>query len=272
MRMGFPLNRYFAFLAIIVFTATISKAQQLPAKSYQVTEGKVIGIWPHNNRFQSVEGLKELKDRWGFNYLLIAAIYGSKELALASNAGFDPDHIIYQIYIPDFDQNEKNDMQKIRGMGKIWGFYFDEPISRSHSYLQFLKLISFLSNEGLYPNAKLIASELDEKKAAKLLPFVDQITYSGYGNNERMGLDQAETWREWQKIIGNKFGMPWVSAQLDSNEYRTLFKAAHDLNFNSIMFYELEPLPAGNEVSNSNIEKFCEAAVEYGFMKIKNKK
>jgi len=267
------MNRFFKQLGIFstVFLIAIATlpAQQLQKKTYEVIEGKIVGIWPHNDRFQSQERLKELKERWGFNYLLIAAIYGVKEKSLAAQSGFDSDQIIYQVYLPDYIQNEKSELQKIRDIGKIWAYYFDEPISRSHSYLQFLKLLSFLSEEELYPHAKFIVGELDEKKAASVLKFVDQITYSGYGNSKNIGADQVKTWGEWQSFIGEKFGMPWISADQDSNEYRTLFKAARDLKFNSILFYELEPLPSGQEISNSNFEKFCEAAVEFGFMKIK---
>lgn len=267
------MNRFFKqigiFSTVFLMSVAALQAQQLQKKTYEVVEGKIVGIWPHNDRFQSQERLKELKEHWGFNYLLIAAIYGIKEKSLAAQSGFDSDHIIYQVYLPDFIKNGDSELQKIRDIGKIWAYYFDEPISRGHSYLQFLKLISFLSEEELYPYAKFIVSELDEKKAASVLRFVDQITYSGYGNRENLGADQVKTWSEWQSFIGEKFGMPWISAEQDSNEYRILFKAAHDLKFNSIMFYELEPLPSGQEVSNSNFEKFCEAAVEFGFMKIK---
>ncbi|MCX6171126.1 MAG: hypothetical protein NTX65_17465 [Ignavibacteriales bacterium] len=269
------MNRSFKlfniFSAIILIAVSELSAQQFQKNSYEVVEGKMVGIWPHNDRFKSPDRLKELKDRWGFNYLLVAAIYGNEEKSVAAQAGFDSMHIIYQIYLPDFIKNKELELKKIREIGKIWAYYFDEPISRSHSYLQFLKLISFLSEEELYPHAKFIVSELDENKAATVLPFVDLITYSGYGDNENLGIDQVKTWGEWKSFIGEKFGMPWISAQLDSNEYRSLFKAARDFKFDSIMFYELEPLPSGHEVSDANFEKFCEAAVEFGFMKIRKK-
>jgi len=254
---------------IIVLTYTSSDAQSLSNTRYEAAEGKVVGIWPHNDRLKSTERLRELKDRWGFNYLLLAAVYGEKEKSLVNDAGFDSLHIMHQIYLPDLINDKELVIRNIKNVGKIWAYYFDEPISRGQSYIQFLQLITELSNSGFYPHAKFIVSEVDENKAARLLRVADGIMYSGYGNKEAMGLDQVKTWTEWKQYLGEIFSLTWISSDQDSNEYRTLLKAARDLGFNAVWFYALEPIGEGEEVSNSNYEKFCEAAVEYGFMKIK---
>lgn len=254
---------------IIVLVYTSTDAQPLSNKRYEAAEGKILGIWPHNDRLKSAERLHELKDRWGFNYLLLAAVYGEKEKSLANNAGFDSSHIMYQIYLPDLINDKELVIRNIKKVGKIWAYYFDEPISREQSYLQFLQLITVLSNGGFYPYAKFIVSEVDEKKAVRLLSVTDGIMYSGYGNKEAMGLDQVKTWTEWKQYLGEKFSLLWISSDQDSNEYRTLFKAARDLRFNAVWLYALEPIREGEEVNDSNYEKFCEAALEYGFMKLK---
>ena len=256
-------------LIIIVLVYTSTKAQSLQNKSYEAVNGKIVGIWPHNDRLKSPERLKELKERWGFNYFLLAAIYGEKEKSLVNTAGFDSIHIMYQIYLPDMINDKESVIRNIKNIGKIWAYYFDEPISRGQSYIQFLQLITYLSNSGFYPNAKFIVSEIDERKASRLLRIADGIMYSGYGYKEEMGLDQVKTWTEWKEYLGDKFSLTWISSDQDSNEYRTLFKAARDLGFSAIWFYALEPIREGEEVKDSNYEKFCEAAVEYGFMKLK---
>lgn len=263
------LISFYLILIIVAMTYTSSKAQSTLDKKYEAAEEKIVGIWPHNDRIKSPERLKELKDRWGFNYILLAAIYGEKEKSFANNAGFDSLHIMHQIYIPDLINNKELVLRNIKNVGKIWAYYFDEPISREHSYIQFLDLIKDLSNSGFYPHAKFIVSELDEKKAARLLRISDGIMYSGYGNKEAMGLDQVKTWTEWKQYLGEKFSLIWISSDQDSNEYLTLFKAAHDLGFNAVWFYALEPIGDGEEINDSNYKKFCEAAVEYGFMKVK---
>ncbi len=260
---------FYWILTIIVMTYTSSNAQSTSNKRYEAVEGKIVGIWPHNDRIKSPERLKELKDRWGFNYILLAAVYGEKEKSLANYAGFDSLHIMHQIYLPDLINDKELVIRNIKNVGKIWAYYFDEPISREHSYIQFLNLIKDLSNNGFYPHAKFIVSELDENKAARLLRISDAIMYSGYGNRAEMGLDQVKTWKEWKEYLGEKFSLTWISSDQDSSEYRTLFKAARDLGFNAVWFYALEPISEGEEVNDSNYEKFCEAAVEYGFMKLK---
>ncbi len=262
------------FTVYLIFTITAltyisSKAQSISGKRYEATEGKIIGIWPHNDRIKSPEKLKELKDRWGFNYILLAAVYGEKEKLMAEYAGFDSLHLMHQIYLPDLINDKELVMRNIKNIGKIWAYYFDEPISREHSYLHFLNLITELSNNGFYPHAKFIVSELDEKKAFRLLRIADGIMYSGYGNKEEMGLDQVRTWTDWKEYLGEKFSLIWISSDQDLNEYQTLFKTARDLGFNDVWFYALEPIGEGEEVNDSNYEKFCEAAVEYGFMKVK---
>lgn len=256
-------------VVIWFFIPFIYVKAQIQSPKYEPVEGKVLGIWPHNNRLKSVDKLKELKDRWGFNYILLAAVYGEKEKSLANDAGFDSLHIMHQIYLPDLINDKELVIRNIKNVGKIWAYYFDEPISRGQSYIQFLRLITELSNSGFYPHAKFIVSEVDERKAACLLRIADGIMYSGYGNKEEMGLDQVKTWTEWKQYLGEKFSLIWISSDQDSNEYRTLLKAARDLGFNAVWFYALEPLGSGEEVNDSNYEKFCEAAVEYGFMKLK---
>lgn len=263
-------SKYLGIMIIcFLLVQKYTSAQSQNYTRYQTAEGKIVGIWPHNDRFKSVEKMKELKERWGFNYVLLAEIYGAKEKVLLNKAGFDSLHIMHQIILPSTDQGRFLLDEKLTSLGKVWAYYFDEPISREQSFIQFSKLITDLSNNGLYPFAQIITSELDERKAARLLRVADEIMYSGYGSKEEMGLDQAKTWSEWREYLGKQFSFVWISTDQDSNEYRTLLKAAKEIGFNSVWLYALEPIETGKEVSDSNYEKFCEAAVEFGFMKKK---
>lgn len=257
----------FIFIISTILITSNFSAQQI--NKYEPVEGKIVGIWPHNNRLKSVEKLKELKERWGFNYLLLAAIYGEREKEIAREAGFDSLHIAFQIHLPDLTNNREAFLSNIESLGKIYAFYFDEPISRKHSYMDFLKLIKYLSDNGYYPHAKFLISELDEKKAGEALGLVDEVLYSGYGSKDKFGLDQVKTWNEWRSYLGEKFSSSWIGAHEDYNEYDLLFKTAKELNFNSIWFYQLEPLDEDKETDDTNFQKFCEAAVKYGFLKRK---
>lgn len=241
------------------------------SKKYVPAEGKVMGIWPHNNRFVSADKLAELKNRWGFNNLLVAAIYGKNEIQLANHAGYESSNIMFQIYLPDLIADREKTLATIKGCGKIGGYYFDEPISRKQSLPDFLWLLKWLAEEGYYPHGQYILSEINEFRAKQIDFLVDEVMYSGYGAREKQGLDQQKTWIEWQKLLGNKLSMVWISSLEDSDHYRTLFKAAKELGMRGVWFYQLEPLDADKECGDDNFEKFCEAAVEFGFMEVSQK-
>lgn len=240
-------------------------------KAYETIEDKIVGIWPHENKLFSKEKFKEVKEVWGFNYVLIPAPYDKDVTSNAKFAGYDSVHIMKQIYLPDVAERPEWFWNNINELGKVWAYYFDEPISRNHSFIALLKILTELSNRGFYPHAKLIVSEIDEKKAGNIERFVDAIMYSGYGQRENMGLDQVNSWHEWREYIGDKFSMLWIGAHEDFNEYRTLLSAAKEKGYNSIWLYQYEPMEADKEIGNDNLEKFCDAAVEFGFMKIKKK-
>lgn len=257
----------FKFLILFIFILALNSFAQ--TKQYVAVEGKEIGIWPHNNRFTSVEKLAELRTRWGFEKLLIAAIYGKTEFDMANKAGFKSSEINFQIYMPDLQTNKEKILSTIIECGKIGAYYFDEPISRKQSLPDFLWLLKHLSEEGFYPHAQFIMSEINEYRAKHVEFLVDEIMYSGYGAKQNQGLDQQKTWTEWQRLLGNKFSMVWISSLEDVDHYRTLFQSAKALGMRGVWFYQLEPLDADKECDNSNFEKFCEAAVEFGFMKVK---
>lgn len=239
-------------------------------KRYEVIEGKVIGIWPHENRLRSTQKLNQLKNEFGFNYLLVAAPYGDVWYDSIKNSDFKLDHIVKQIYYPDFLNRENWFWENIYSLGNVYAYYFDEPLSRNFPFIGITKLISLLAEKGLYPKSKIFLGEINEYRAKKLEILVDKISYTGYGSKDKNGLDQVQSWIEWKKVLGNKFSMLWIAAHEDSSHFRTLFKAAKEQGFNSIWFYQYEPLDADKEIPEKVIFDFCEAAVEFGFMRYKN--
>lgn len=257
------------FILLVLCLLLISTHTEAQNKKYEPVEGKIIGIWPHNNRFTDTAKLAELKNRWGFENLLIAAIYGKQEVEMANKAGFESANISLQIYLPDLQTNKEKTVNNLKECGKIGGYYFDEPISRKQSLPDFLWLLKVLSEEGYYPHAQFVMSEINEYRAKQVDFLVDEIMYSGYGSKENLGLDQQKSWKEWQSLLGSKFSMVWISSLEDADHYRTLFKAAKELCMRGAWFYQLEPLDVDKECDDSNFEKFCEAAVEFGFMKVR---
>lgn len=269
------MKRNFFRLAIfLLILATIPLAQDKSSFGdyvFEPVEGKIIGIWPHENKLNSVEQLKKLRCEWGFNYILIPAPYGETIYLNVKKAGYDSTNIMKQIYLPDLTERKDWFWNNIETLGTVWAYYFDEPISRNFSFLAFLKLLSELSERNFYPHAKFVVGELDETKAKRFLNVADAIMYSGYGSKEKLGEDQAQSWHEWRDYLGPQFSMLWISTNEDSLEYRLLFKTAKELGINCIWLYQYEPMDPSKETGDSNLKKFCDAAVEYGFMKIKKR-
>ncbi len=236
---------------------------------YEPVEGKVIGIWPHENRLRSTQKLNQLKNEFGFNYLLVAAPYGDVWYDSIKNSDYDSDHIVKQIYFPDYLNREKWFWENINSLGNVYAYYFDEPISRKFSFIGISKLITIFAEKGLYPKSKIFLGEINEYRAKKLERLVDKISYTGYGSQDKNGEDQVKSWIEWKNFLSDKFSMLWIAAHEDSSHFRTLFKAAKEQGYNSIWFYQYEPLEAEKEISEKVIYDFCDAAVEFGFMKYK---
>lgn len=255
------------FLIIISISGS-TLSQNLP-KVYEVVEGKIVGIWPHTNKFYSQQQLERLKNYFGFNYLLVAAPYGEEVYKNVKAAGYDSLHIMKQIYIPDYVTRNEWFWNNINSLGKVWAYYFDEPLSRNFSFITLTKILINLNEKQLYPKSGYVISELDEKKAARFLRLTSSIMYSGYGDKKKLGTDQVKTWNEWGDYLGPTFSMLWIGAHEDSAEYSTLLNAAKDLKFDSIWLYQYEPLDKDKEIGDDNIIKFCEAAANAGFLRRK---
>ncbi|MCX7875232.1 MAG: hypothetical protein N2321_03575 [Melioribacteraceae bacterium] len=255
---------HIVFWIIVFFTNIFSQN-----KKYEPVDGKIIGIWPHENRLRSTQKLNQLKNEFGFNYLLVAAPYGDAWYDSIKNSDYTLDHIVKQIYYPDYLDREKWFWENIYSLGNVYAYYFDEPLSRKFSFAGVTKLISIFADKGLYPKSKIYLGEINEYRAKRFERLVDKISYTGYGSKDKNGLDQIQSWKEWKNLLGERFSMLWIAAHEDSNHFRILFKAAKELGYNSIWFYQYEPLEADKEIPEKVIYDFCEAAVEFGFMKYK---
>lgn len=258
-------------ITLLLFFQTSMLLSQSIIKKYEPVEGKIIGIWPHENRLRSPEKLRELYDRFGFNFLLVAAPYGDEWYESVKKSGrYDSTNIVKQIYLPDAVSRPEWFWNNLKSLGKVVAYYFDEPISREFPYSTLMKLIKDLCEKGYYPTAHFYMSEINEERALKMINLVDVVSYSGYSGINEDGSEQVKSWQNWQSFLGGKFSMLWMAAHLNMNVFHTLFKGAKELGINSIWLYQYEPLPADQEFGDEIIQRFCEAAVEYGFMKFKN--
>lgn len=262
-------RNYLSILILVSFSLSFFQKSFAQEYSYEPADGKIMGVWPHNDRFKSVENLKELKDKWGFDHILIPEIYEKKTYDMVIEAGFKPTNIMYQIVTPNFLNQISTFKRMLREMSPVGYYYFDEPISREHGFTRALEITKLLSEEGYYPRAKIVLTELTIEKALRFKRIGNQIMYSGYGRRGIKGQDQIETWREWKANLGDKFSLLWIGSHEDFDEYDELFRAAAELEMKGVWFYMLEPLGEGLEANKENMISFCEAAVKYGFMKRK---
>ena len=59
-------------------------------KYYEPVEGKIVGSWPNTYRWNDIEKLKELKYRWGFNYVLFWPELGLNRFNMLKQIGYSP--------------------------------------------------------------------------------------------------------------------------------------------------------------------------------------
>ena len=90
------------------------------SKFYETIENKMVGNWPHDNRFSDLAKLKELKYRWGFNHFLLQQKRGLESYKMAIQAGFDSSNIMRHIWQSNYQEN-------IEEVPETWAYYIDEP-------------------------------------------------------------------------------------------------------------------------------------------------
>jgi hypothetical protein len=179
---------------------------------------------------------------------------------------------MYQFHLPSFKKDRDAYKKKLIRIGRVASYYYDEPLSRKNKFTELTESILFLAENGFYPKGRIIFSELTIEKALKIHRLADFMVYSGYGNPGIKGKDQIATWTDWKDKLKDKFESTWMSTLEDEDEFRELLRTARDLGMNGIWLYALEPLPSGEEADDSIYEKFCAAAVEFGFLNVKYSK
>jgi hypothetical protein len=238
-------------------------------KYYTPVEGKIIGIWPHLNRWYDIEKLKELKYRWGFNYILFWEGLGQDELNRAKQIGYSPSTNIMRIVEPE-------NYQAAGQYEQCWAYYVDEPADRQIPFTTVQTMKSWLNAN--FPIAPFIISGY--KRNSDLINYTnslaDIVLFSSYVHwREVFGIwvswpvnpDQRDDWTDMKNLFGNKFSMTWISAYSDLSEYEQLFGHAANLGLKGIWLYHYNVDLAADD-DNDNINSFCEAAVNGGYLTV----
>lgn len=268
------MNNLFKYLVIVfllfpllgvVYTQTVSY-QYTWTKYYVANEGKIIGVWPHNNRYTEISKLKELKYRWGFNFLVFYSGYNLAKFQMAREV-FPPDeNIMMQILFEDYGRTAMFD--------SCWAYYLDEPADRNYGFNSVQLIKNWYS--AAYPNSPFVISGY--KRNSNLInftnAFADKTTFSAYKHWWELlfwwvsccpeNPDQRSDWTDMQNLFGSKFTTTWISSQFDQAEYPQLLGHAKNLGLEGVWLYALEPYD--NEADDVNLESFSNAAANNNFL------
>jgi len=235
-------------------------------KYYEPIENKIMGIWPHNNRFTDVSKLKELKYRWGFNHILLARSLGLEYYNKIIEAGFDSTKIMKQI-------KQDTYLENIESLPQMSAYFIDEPSELGENFTVWNIITDWIKDK--HPDSKIVLGGYKRNNTFKdyVNTMADNVMFTSYKHWwEFLGiwtswpenLDQRSDWTDMQNIFGNKFSFSWVGAHKDLSEYDDLLGKAKNIQLSGVYLYQLEPFE--NEVDNNNLEKFSNAASNHGYL------
>ncbi len=266
------INNFLLVLFLILFSGkTLSQNVTYVYswyKYYEPVEGKIVGIWPHENKWNDIQKLKDLKYRWGFNYILFWTGLGHDKFNMAKEAGYNPSTNIMRIV-------ETNNYLDTKNYDACWAYYFDEPADRKIPFYTVQSIKIWLKNN--FKNSLFITSGY--KRNSDLINYTnliaDKVLFSSYIHWRKfLGLwiswpvntDQRSDWTDMKNLFHNKFSMTWVSAYKDLSEYSQLLGYAKNLGLQGIWLYQYN---IGAEADDNNINSLCNAAVNNGFLRAK---
>lgn len=261
------------YIFAFIFISELSFSQNVTyefgwIKYYAAKENRIVGIWPHWNRWNNVEKLKELRTKWGFNNVLaypIASVYNN---VLA--AGYEPSQIMLF-----FKPEAGYDYTELLQFPQSYAYYVDEPSDRGYSLSWLSDAKQFISNN--FPGSQLFISGYKRNSAmANHVSIADHVLFSSYKHWWLLfGLwvsccpenpDQRSDWTDMKNLFGSKFSTTWIGAHRDLSEYNVLLGHAQNLGLNSVWLYQHEPL--GGEVDDNNLEAFSSNAALKNYLNV----
>jgi len=235
-------------------------------KYYSSVQEKIIGIWPHVNRWNSIDRLKELKYRWGFDHLVFWSKLGENEFSMVKQIGYVPDiNIMRSIEADDYPNSLNYD--------KCWAYFLDEPSYKNISYESVQTIRNWLKDNFTDILFVISGYKRDDDLINLTNNLADKVMFSSYIHwwkilgqwvSWPVNPDQRSDWTDMKNLFGSKFSMTWISAYRDLSEYDDLFGHATNLGLEGIWLYEDNP--SGPEVDDNNLESFCNAAANHGFL------
>ena len=237
-------------------------------KYYEAVEGKIVGIWPHLNKWNDIQKLKDLKYRCGFNFIAFWPGLGHDKFEMIKKIGYVPStNIMMLLEISNYTDAGKYDT--------CWAYYLDEPADRKipfssvqimKNWLKLKSPKSFFIISGYKRNSDLITYTNLLADKIFFSSYIHWWKFLGVWGAWPVNIDQRPDWTDMKNLFGNKFSMTWISANNDLTEYNQLSGHAKNLGLEGIWLYQWSE---GPEADDNNINSFCNAAVSSGFLSIK---
>lgn len=237
---------------------------------YEIYSGKIFGIWPHTNWKNNITSLQELKNKWGFNYIVLQYSDGTTKFNNYINAGYNISNIMVTIY--DFEH--ANHQWVIDTYSGAYAFYADEPnlTNEWRSYqLSFSGMPSYINQNS--PDSYFITGSY--KPTDGFDGYVDatnKVMFTSYTRwyevlpgiwTDYWGLepDQRWNWSYFKNRYGSKSQSNWIATHEDQDEYSDLLGKAVNLGFSEIWLYSLQ------NSSWDEISSYCYAGWERGWLR-----
>ncbi|MBI3125140.1 MAG: hypothetical protein HYZ10_12125 [Ignavibacteriales bacterium] len=222
---------------------------------YEAASGKIVGIWPTEERWGNVDRIKQLKDAFGFNYIFINFGYS---LTNCLSAGYSYENML------GGGLNVSGGYNDINSYPALWGYYSDEPISAQNgNTTQVAVFSSYFQN--YFPNSRIIMGENIVSNASEIAPYVTDITCTRYNDYPFNQTDQRPLWQSFQNSFSGKFSMVWIGAHVDYGTYGELIGWAKYHGLNSIWLYQYQD--GTDSYSTNNLDSFAFNAWMHGYLR-----
>jgi len=213
---------------------------------FQATPGKIMGIYPTDNRLKDISRLNLIRKYWGFNYMFCYVGYWDN--VTSSQVGYTGSEIMLGI------EPHNSYYQNIVLEKPCFAYYVDEPGSKL-THAQFLMQLARNFININRPGSKLIGGDTTPTYADIFDDTVDDLLCTKYD------FDQRWLWENFKTAFPNKFIMTWISATSDQNEYDLLFAKANSLGLYGVWFFQIY-----DGSSDSNIQDYIMAAWRQGWV------
>ena len=242
---------------------------------YESKKNKVIGFWPECCGNKKFTNIKEYKEKWGFNAIVVSA--SKKSIGLALRNGYELKNILTAVH----QYKSVRKIMKVIDEVNSLNYYIDEPLERgTFSPGELIKIANHIKSKR--PHARLILGSY--QKTWWFYEFFPPVTYgSAYSevldstNNVMIMCDkydgnQISDWKSFYETYGkNKIYGHFIHSKIDSAQYEMLLDTTNfPLDTKRIFYFHgksgapaLTPRFAGSAWKNGWLKKIEREFIQY---------